>query len=110
MNLRGKSVLREIEQTSIHSNEMSEAFVKFRKRDHVRISIVPDAEAALRLINGWIEDYRNPCAFCAQYGFPSAVHQGQTNLADVSGETGALQDPCHVQLLRNAGRVALALR
>lgn len=44
---------------SPQSNGMSEAFVKTLKRDYVRISALPDAETALRLIDGWIEDY-NP--------------------------------------------------
>ena len=42
---------------SPQSNGMSEAFVKTLKRDYVRISALPDAETALRLIDGWIEDY-----------------------------------------------------
>ena len=33
------------------------AFVKTLKRDYIRISQVLDAETALRLIEGWIEDY-----------------------------------------------------
>src|SRR5690606_16840810 len=42
---------------SPQSNSMSEASVKTLKRDYSRISQVPDAKAALRLIDGWIEDY-----------------------------------------------------
>ncbi len=42
---------------SPQSNGMSEAFVKTLKRDYIRISALPDAETALRLIHGWIEDY-----------------------------------------------------
>ena len=42
---------------SPQSNGMSEAFVKTLKRDYIRISALPDAETALRLIDGWIEDY-----------------------------------------------------
>jgi putative transposase len=42
---------------SPESNGMSEAFVKTLKRDYVRISPLPDAEAALRQIAGWIDDY-----------------------------------------------------
>ncbi len=42
---------------SPQSNGMSEAFVKTLKRDYIRISQVPDAQTALRLIDGWIEDY-----------------------------------------------------
>lgn len=34
-----------------------EALVKNMKRDYIRISPLPDAETALRLIDGWIEDY-----------------------------------------------------
>lgn len=42
---------------SPQSNGMSEAFVKTLKRDYIRISPLPDAETALRQIDGWIEDY-----------------------------------------------------
>lgn len=42
---------------SPQANGMSEAFVKTLKRDYVRISALPDAETALRIIDGWIEDY-----------------------------------------------------
>ncbi len=36
---------------------MSEAFVKTLKRDYIRISALPEAQTALRLIDGWIEVY-----------------------------------------------------
>jgi putative transposase len=42
---------------SPQSNGMSEAFVKTLKRDYIRISPLPDAQTALRQIDGWIEDY-----------------------------------------------------
>ncbi|WP_093041612.1 IS3 family transposase, partial [Rhizobium tibeticum] len=42
---------------SPQSNGMSEAFVKTLKRDYIRISPIPDADTALRKIDGWIEDY-----------------------------------------------------
>lgn len=42
---------------SPESNGMSEAFVKTFKRDYVKTTPLPDAETALRLISGWIEDY-----------------------------------------------------
>ncbi|WP_246688771.1 MULTISPECIES: integrase core domain-containing protein [unclassified Mesorhizobium] len=42
---------------SPQSNGMSEAFVKTLKRDYIRISPLPDAETALRQIDGWIDDY-----------------------------------------------------
>lgn len=42
---------------SPQSNGMSEAFVKTLKRDYIRISPLPDANTALRHIDGWIEDY-----------------------------------------------------
>ncbi len=42
---------------SPQSNGMSKAFVKTLKRDYIRISPIPDAETALRKIDGWIEDY-----------------------------------------------------
>ena len=42
---------------SPQSNGMSEAFVEKLKRDYVRVNPLPDAEAVLRLIEDWIEDY-----------------------------------------------------
>ncbi len=44
---------------SPQSNGISEAFVNTLKRDYVRVTPLPDAETALKLIAGWIEDY-NP--------------------------------------------------
>jgi putative transposase len=42
---------------SPESNGMAEAFVKTFKRDYVRVSPIPDAAAALALIDTWMEDY-----------------------------------------------------
>ena len=42
---------------SPESNGMAEAFVKTFKRDYVRVSPIPDAAAALALIDSWMEDY-----------------------------------------------------
>ncbi len=42
---------------SPQSNGISEAFVNTLKRDYVRVTPLPDAEAALGLVGGWIEDY-----------------------------------------------------
>ena len=42
---------------SLESNGMAEAFVKTLKRDHVRISPIPNALTALALIDTWMEDY-----------------------------------------------------
>ena len=36
---------------------MAEAFVKTFKRDYVRVNPIPDAAAALALIDNWMEDY-----------------------------------------------------
>ncbi len=41
------------------SNGMSEAFVNTLKRYYIRVTPLPDADTALKLIAGWIEDY-NP--------------------------------------------------
>ena len=41
---------------SPQSNGMSEALAKTPKRDYIRISALPDAATALRLIDDWIED------------------------------------------------------
>ena len=42
---------------SPESNGMAEAFVKTFKRDYVRVNPIPDAAAALTLIDSWMEDY-----------------------------------------------------
>jgi putative transposase len=42
---------------SPESNGMAEAFVKTFKRDYVRVSPIPDAAAALALVDRWMEDY-----------------------------------------------------
>jgi putative transposase len=42
---------------SPESNGMAEAFVKTFKRDYVRVTPIPDAAAALALIDSWMEDY-----------------------------------------------------
>ena len=41
---------------SPESNGMAEAFVKTLKRDYVRVSPIPDAAAALALVDSWMED------------------------------------------------------
>jgi transposase InsO family protein len=42
---------------SPESNGIAEAFVKTLRRDYARLSILADAEAILRLLPGWFEDY-----------------------------------------------------
>jgi transposase InsO family protein len=42
---------------SPESNGISEAFVNTLKRDYVRVTPLPDAEAVLDLVGGWIEDH-----------------------------------------------------
>jgi transposase InsO family protein len=42
---------------SPESNGMAEAFVKTFKRDYVRVSPIPNAAAALALVDTWMEDY-----------------------------------------------------
>ena len=42
---------------SPESNGMAEAFVKTFKRDYVRVNPIPDAAAALALVDRWMEDY-----------------------------------------------------
>ena len=42
---------------SPESNGMAEAFVRTFKRDYVRVNPIPDAAAALALIDNWMEDY-----------------------------------------------------
>ena len=42
---------------SPESNGMAEAFVKTFKRDYVRVTALPDADAALAMLENWMEDY-----------------------------------------------------
>lgn len=42
---------------SPESNGVAEALVRTMKRDYVRVSPLPDAAAALKLITGWFEHY-----------------------------------------------------
>lgn len=42
---------------SPESNGMAEAFVKTFKRDYVRIAVLPNAAAALAIVENWMEDY-----------------------------------------------------
>ncbi|MDT1064788.1 IS3 family transposase [Paracoccus sp. CPCC 101403] len=44
---------------SPQSNGISEAFVKTLKRDYVQVTPLPNAQTALGLIGGWIEDYND---------------------------------------------------
>ena len=44
---------------SPESNGISEAFVNTLKRDYVRVTPLPNAQAALDLVGGWIEDYND---------------------------------------------------
>jgi transposase InsO family protein len=42
---------------SPESNGVAEAFVKTLRRDYARLAVLPGAEAAMRLLPGWFEDY-----------------------------------------------------
>jgi len=44
---------------SPESNGVCEAFLKTLRRDYARLAILPDAEAAMRLLPGWFEDYND---------------------------------------------------
>ena len=68
---------------SPESNGMAEAFVKTFKRDYVRVTALPNADAALALIETWIDDYntvhphsrlgyRSPREFIASQSQPAA--------------------------------------
>lgn len=44
---------------SPESNGIAEAFVKTLRRDYARLAVLPDAEAAMRLLPGWFDDYND---------------------------------------------------
>jgi transposase InsO family protein len=75
---------------SPQSNGISEAFVKTLKRDYVRVTPLPDAQAVLDLVGGWIEDYNdNHPNSGLKMRSPREFIAAQTATAGVSGETGA---------------------
>lgn len=55
---------------SQQSNGLAEAFVKTFKRDYVQVSPIPDAAAALALVDRWMEDY-NAVHPHSRLGYPS---------------------------------------
>ncbi len=69
---------------SPESNGIAEAFVKTFKRDYVRIGPIPNAAAALALIDNWIEDYNtvhphSRLGYCSPLGvhpFPTRRESG----------------------------------
>jgi len=83
---------------SPESNGMSEAFVKTFKRDHLRMSPLPDAPSVLWQIAGWIDDYNeiHPHSACAPRGSSS----GPKPSSRVSGEMGHCKFPIHQGCVR----------
>jgi putative transposase len=68
---------------SPESNGMAEAFVKTFKRDYVRVAALANADAALEVIEDWMEDYntvhphsrlgyRSPREYIASQSQPAA--------------------------------------
>ncbi|KEZ75737.1 TRm1b transposase [Salinisphaera hydrothermalis C41B8] len=58
----GRTLGLDVKRTPIaspQSNGMAEAFVKTFKRDYVAINPRPDAEAVMRQLPGWFDDYNN---------------------------------------------------
>ena len=73
---------------SPESNGMAEAFVKTFKRDYVRVTPIPDAAAALALVDNWMEDYNNRASqFPAGLSLTPGVHPVPTRR--VSGLTAS---------------------
>jgi putative transposase len=77
--------------TPIESPEitgMAEAFVKTFKRDYVRVSAIPDALAALALVDRWMEDY-NTAHPHSPLGLPITPRIHPVPTRPVSGSTGS---------------------
>ncbi|MBP1846468.1 transposase InsO family protein [Rhizobium petrolearium] len=75
---------------SLQSNGISEAFVKTIKRGYIRISTRPDAEAALRQIDGWIEDHIEIHPhFALKMAFPRQFIRDKISLPDYPMKWGS---------------------
>jgi putative transposase len=73
---------------SPQSNGMAEAFVRTLKRDYVRVSPVPDAQAVLRQLPGWLQHYNEVHPHRALgYRSPRAFIR-QSNSANPEGLSG----------------------
>ena len=86
---------------SPESNGMAEAFVKTFKRDYVRMGLIPDAAAALALIDRWMEDY-NTVHPAFPIGLPITARVHSVPTRRVSGLTGSTPD----RQLRNVACIA----
>jgi hypothetical protein len=67
---------------------MAEAFVKTFKRDYVRVSAIPNAAAALALIDTWMDDY-NTVHPHSRLGYHSPLGIHSVSTRRVSGLTGS---------------------
>jgi putative transposase len=77
---------------SPQSNGMAEAFVKTFKRDYLRVSPIPDAAAALALVDSRMEDY-NTVHPHSRLGHRSPRELHHVTTRRVSGLTGSTPDP-----------------
>jgi hypothetical protein len=77
---------------SPESNGMAEAFVRTFKRDYVRINPIPDAAAALALVDRWMEDY-NTVHPHSRLGFQLTPGVHHVSIRRVSGLMGSTSDP-----------------
>jgi hypothetical protein len=75
---------------SPESNGVAEAFVKTFKRDYVRVSPIPDAQAALAAVSDWMTHLqRGPPPQQARLPLTKGIHQNSTVTRRVSGLTGS---------------------
>ena len=93
----------------IPDNGVAEAFVKTFKRDYVRVSPIPNAAAALALIDSWMEDY-NTVHPHSRLGYRSPREYILSQPRCVSSLTGALQSPSRFVTKPSTGTLLLAGR
>jgi transposase InsO family protein len=88
------SEIRRLE--SPENNGMAEAFVETFKRDCVRVSPIPNAAAALALIDNWMDDY-NTVHPHSQLGYRSPLYDPSAKPGDddQKGDRPADQKPLH---------------
>jgi putative transposase len=91
---------------SSESNGMPQAFVKTFKRDYVRINLIPNASAALALIDSWMEDYntfhphsrlgyRSPREYILSQSVACPAYRGQFQSAQMRMSWSDLQLDSH---------------
>jgi hypothetical protein len=75
---------------------MAEAFAKTFKRDCVQISPTPNVDAALALIDCWMEDYSHSTVIPAGLSLASFLNPSRVRLKTVNSTDGSVDEPISI--------------